>query len=68
MKIVSGKHLCSVLEKHGWVLERIHGAHCIYTQPANRAILTVPVHGNRDLKRGTLRRLMKDAGLSEEDL
>lgn len=68
MKVVSGKHLCSVLERHGWVLQRIHGAHHIYLRPGNAAILTVPVHGNRDLKRGTLRRLMKDAGLTEEDL
>ena len=68
MKVVSGKHLCQVLEKHGWLLERIRGAHHIYAQPGNPAILTVPVHGNRDLKRGTLRQLMNDARLAEDDL
>ena len=68
MKVVSGRHFCGVLEKHGWVLERIHGSHHVYGQPGNQVILTVPVHGNRDLKRGILRRLMKDAGPTDEDL
>jgi predicted RNA binding protein YcfA (HicA-like mRNA interferase family) len=68
VKVVSGRHLCKVLQEHGWLLKRIHGAHHIYAKPDNPVILTVPVHGNRDLKQGTLRKLMKDAGLSEEDL
>jgi predicted RNA binding protein YcfA (HicA-like mRNA interferase family) len=68
VKIVSAKHLCKILEEHGWLLQRIHGSHHIYAQPGNPVILTVPVHGNRDLKRGTLRQLTKDAGLTEDDL
>jgi predicted RNA binding protein YcfA (HicA-like mRNA interferase family) len=31
-------------------------------------ILSIPVHGNRDLPTGTLRSILKDAGLTEEDL
>ena len=68
MKSVSGRRLCRILEAHGWVLQRIHGSHHIYAQPDNPTILTVPVHGNKDLKIGTLRRLLKDAGLTEDDL
>ncbi len=68
MKVVSGKQLCKVMEKHGWTLQRIRGSHYIYGKAGLPAILTVPVHGNRDLKRGLLRQLMKDAGLAEEDL
>ena len=33
-----------------------------------KLILSIPVHGNRDLPIGTLTRLMKDANLTEEDL
>ena len=68
MKVVSGKALCKVLERYGWVLERIKGSHHLYTKAGRVEILSVPVHGNRDLKRGTLGRLLKDAGLTEEDL
>ena len=68
MKSVSGKHLCKVLERHGWTLQRIRGSHHIYTQSDNSTILTVPVHSNRDLKRGTLGQILKAAELSEDDL
>ncbi|MCP4592702.1 MAG: type II toxin-antitoxin system HicA family toxin [bacterium] len=68
MKPVSGKHLCRVLDKHGWELRRIRGSHRIYAQPGNPIILTVPVHGSKDMKSGTLRQLLKDAGLTEEHL
>jgi predicted RNA binding protein YcfA (HicA-like mRNA interferase family) len=57
-----------VLEENGWVLQRIHGSHFIYAKQGIAVILTVPVHGNRDLKRGTLRQLLKTAGLDEADL
>jgi len=66
--VVSGKRLCKILEKHGWVLQRVRGSHHIYSRPDNAAILTVPVHANRDLKRGLLARVLKDAGLTEADL
>jgi predicted RNA binding protein YcfA (HicA-like mRNA interferase family) len=55
VKPVSGKRLCKVLEEHGWVLQRIHGSHHIYAQPGRAVILTVPVHGHRDLKRAGVR-------------
>jgi hypothetical protein len=31
-------------------------------------ILSIPVHGNRDLPTGTMKSILKDAGLTEEDL
>jgi predicted RNA binding protein YcfA (HicA-like mRNA interferase family) len=50
------------------VLRRIRGSHHIYANEGNPAILTVLVHANRDLKQGLLRRLLGDAGLTENDL
>jgi predicted RNA binding protein YcfA (HicA-like mRNA interferase family) len=35
--------------------------------PATRRALTVPVHSSRDLKPGTLRSMIKQAGLSLEE-
>lgn len=40
----------------------------ISTHSGNPEILTVPVHGNQDLKRATLDQLLKNAGLTEKDL
>lgn len=67
MKPVSGKRMCKVLEDRGWELDRISGSHHIYTHPDGGRV-TVPVHASRDLKPGTQRSIMRDAGLSDADL
>lgn len=68
MKSVSGKTLCKIVERHGWSLKRVTGSHHIYTQADVSVILSIPVHGNRDLPPGTLKSLLKDAGLTATDL
>ncbi|WP_299411408.1 type II toxin-antitoxin system HicA family toxin [Acaryochloris sp. IP29b_bin.148] len=68
MRSVSGKQLCKIVERKGWILKRVTGSHHIYAKVDVGEILSIPVHKNRDLKIGTLRALMKIAQLSEEDL
>lgn len=68
MKSISGKRLCKIVEQKGWILRRITGSHHIYENLEVDQILSIPVHRNQDLKVGTLKALMKIAGLSEEDL
>ena len=67
MKSVSGKKLCQILERKGWILVRISGSHYIYSK-LDHPTLSVPVHGNNDLRIGTLKGLLKAANLSEKDL
>jgi predicted RNA binding protein YcfA (HicA-like mRNA interferase family) len=68
MRSVSGKAFCKLVERHGWELKRVTGSHHIYAKKGVSVILSIPVHGNRDLPIGTLRSLLKDADLTEEDL
>jgi predicted RNA binding protein YcfA (HicA-like mRNA interferase family) len=68
MKSISGKKLCTIVEKKGWVLKRINGSHHIYQNPETSQILSIPVHSNKDLKIGTLKAVMRIAELTEEDL
>ncbi|AFY62506.1 type II toxin-antitoxin system HicA family toxin [Synechococcus sp. PCC 6312] len=68
MKSVSGKRLCKIVEKRGWILQRVTGSHHIYENPQTLQIISIPVHRNQDLKIGTLRSLMKIANLTEDDL
>ncbi len=68
MKPVSGKQMCRLLEERGWVLDRINGSHHVYRHRGRGRSVTVPVHGNADLKPGTQRRLMRDAGITAADL
>ena len=68
MKSISGKVLAKKLEREGWYLLRIKGSHHIYGKPGSEARLSIPVHGNKPLKLGLLRHLMKTADLGEDDL
>jgi predicted RNA binding protein YcfA (HicA-like mRNA interferase family) len=62
LKSVSGKEMCRLLERHGWHLQRISGSHHIFTKPGEPMHVAVPVHGNRALKAGAQRSIMKQAG------
>ncbi len=66
MRAISGKELTRLLERHGWVLLRIQGSHHIYGKSGSAVRLSVPVHGNRPLRIGLLRHLLKMAGLPED--
>ncbi|MBW4540088.1 MAG: type II toxin-antitoxin system HicA family toxin [Myxacorys chilensis ATA2-1-KO14] len=68
MKSISGKQLCRIIERRGWLLKKITGSHHIYENSEFDQILAIPVHRNQDLKIGTLKALMKVAGLTEADL
>ena len=68
MKSLSGKELARLIESHGWQLLRIRGSHHVYGKPGSVVRLSIPIHGNSDLKAGLLRHLLKMAGLEEADL
>jgi predicted RNA binding protein YcfA (HicA-like mRNA interferase family) len=68
MKSVSGKELARVAERHGWQLLRVHGSHHIYGKSGSVVRLSIPIHGNRPLKVGLLKHLLKMAGLKDTDL
>ena len=68
MKSISGKELAKILEKHSWTLLRIQGSHHIYGKNGSEVRLSIPVHKNQDLKIGLLKHLLKQAGLTEQDL
>jgi predicted RNA binding protein YcfA (HicA-like mRNA interferase family) len=68
VKLISGKRMRGVLEERGWTLARINGAHHIYRHAATGRRTVVPVPANQDLKPGTQRAIMRDAGLTDLDL
>jgi predicted RNA binding protein YcfA (HicA-like mRNA interferase family) len=68
VKQVSGKELARAVQRKGWSLARVHGSHHIFVMAGRRERIVIPIHGNRPLKVGLLRSLMKIAGLAESDL
>lgn len=68
MKTISGKELCKILEKKGWELRNVKGSHFVYVKEGRKERISVPVHGNRDLKIGLLKTIMKIADITEDEL
>lgn len=68
MKQVSGKALAKAIERKGWSLVRVKGSHHIFVMSGRRERIVIPIHGNRPLKIGLLRALMKIAELEESDV
>jgi len=68
LKTVSGKRFARLLEERGWALRRTSGSHHVYAKEGNPNRISIPIHGNRDLKRGLLRFFMGIAGIDESDL
>ena len=68
MKTINGKELALILEKHGWILKRIHGSHHIYSKEGQIERISIPIHGNASLKIGLLKHLLRLAKLIESDL
>jgi predicted RNA binding protein YcfA (HicA-like mRNA interferase family) len=64
---ISSQKLAKALEKAGFLLERTTGSHCIYVHPETHKKAIVPIH-SKNVPKGTLSKLIKEAGLDKEDL
>jgi predicted RNA binding protein YcfA (HicA-like mRNA interferase family) len=53
MKAISGKKLAEILQKKGWRLIRVKGSH--YRFQKDNLNISIPIHGNQDLKIGMLK-------------
>jgi predicted RNA binding protein YcfA (HicA-like mRNA interferase family) len=63
---ISGGELIAALGKLGWVAVRQRGSHVRLRHPDRAVSLVVPLH--RELKRGTLAGILRDAGVDSEEL
>lgn len=64
---LSSRELISLLKKKGFILERQSGSHAVFIHPNGRRT-TIPIHGKRDIGKGLLHQIMKDSGISTDDL
>ncbi len=64
---LTAREIIAVLEKSGFVLSRQSGSHMIYKNAAGKRA-TVPFHGPRTLHPKVLKSILRDTGLSPEDL
>ena len=55
-------------KRNGWELARVSGSHHVYVKQGRMERISVPIHGNENLKIGLLKHLMKMAGLNQKDI
>jgi len=67
LPVLSGASLCKALEKLGFQIDHQTGSHIILRNenPPHRRI-TIPNH--KELAKGTLRAILRQAGLTREEL
>lgn len=63
---VTARDLVRVAERLGFQLRRQRGSHAIYVRASDQARVVIPVHGG-DLKRKTLRGIILDMKITEEE-
>jgi predicted RNA binding protein YcfA (HicA-like mRNA interferase family) len=64
---LTGHEVIAVFQRHGCAIVRQSGSHVILRHTDGRRT-TVLVHAARDLGRGLLRQVMRDANLTADDL
>ena len=65
LPILSGQEVVRIFERFGWTVVRQRGSHIILVKDGHRASLSVPNHS--EVARGTLRALVRSAGLTVEE-
>jgi predicted RNA binding protein YcfA (HicA-like mRNA interferase family) len=64
LPVVSGQQARRAFERLGWIFRRQTGSHMILTKSGSIVSLSIPDH--RELAPGTLRKLIRLAGVSVE--
>jgi predicted RNA binding protein YcfA (HicA-like mRNA interferase family) len=64
LPVLSGRKAVRVFEKLGWEVARERGSHIILVKEGEIATLSIPDH--KELAKGTLRSLIRSAGLTVE--
>lgn len=61
---LSGADVIKAFERAGFAVVRVSSSHHVMKKDGHDYLLSVPVHGNQAVKPGTLRTLIRGAGLT----
>ncbi len=67
MKPLSGKEVCLILMKHGFIQIRQRGSHIIMQKQIKDSTTTIPVPNHKELRTGTLRSIIRQSGIEKTD-
>jgi predicted RNA binding protein YcfA (HicA-like mRNA interferase family) len=68
LPVTNGRAVVRALTRAGFVVDRIVGSHHVLAYPGDPSrTVVIPVHARRDLKPGTMRAIIRQAGLTVEE-
>jgi predicted RNA binding protein YcfA (HicA-like mRNA interferase family) len=68
LPVVRPRQLIRVLERAGFVVHHVRWSHHYLRHPEKPELLVTVPYPSRDLKRGTLRSILRQAGITPEEL
>lgn len=66
LRVLSGREVCKILSKQGFVEVRQKGSHIIMQKKERDTTTTVPVPDHKELRIGTLLGIIRQSGLPRE--
>ncbi len=66
LAVLSGREVCAILALHGFIEVRQRGSHIIMQRNDAGNTITVPVPDHAEIRRGTLRAIIRQSGLAKE--
>jgi len=63
---ITGRQAIAAFEQLGFSVDRITDSHHIMKKAGHRYNISIPIHGAKPLKAGTLRTLVRNAGVDVE--
>ena len=67
LPVLKPKQMVKALLKIGFIKKRQKGSHLILWHPVTKGLVPIPIHDS-EIKKGTLKSIIKQAGLTKEDL
>ncbi len=63
LRVLSGKEVCTILMRHGFVEVRRRGSHIVMQKRLVDTTRTVPVPNHTELRMGTLQSIIRQSGV-----
>ena len=63
LRVLSGREVCRILERHGFVEARRRGSHVVMQKAGAEGTVTIPVPDHRELRTGTLLSIIRQSGM-----
>jgi predicted RNA binding protein YcfA (HicA-like mRNA interferase family) len=64
---VPGRVVITALQRNGFTIDRIKGSHHILRKEGHRITVSVPVHSGRNVNPFTLKNILRQAGLTDQE-